>query len=59
MTNFKIYKGVLEKYTGHDKHVVIPEGVTIIGKDVFEDNQDLETISLPESVNNIQYCGFI
>ena len=36
MEDFIIRKGVLVKYTGHDHNVVIPEGVTEIGKEAFE-----------------------
>lgn len=40
----------LEKYTGKDADVVIPEGVNEIGDEAFFKNKYLETVSVPESV---------
>ncbi len=49
-----IIKGtkVLE-YTGHKKHVIVPEGVTDLASCLFWDNQEIEEVMLPESLVNI------
>ena len=40
----------LEKYTGKDADVLIPEGIDEIGEEAFFKNKYLETVSVPESV---------
>ena len=58
MEDFIIRKGVLVKYTGHDHNVVIPEGVTEIGKLAFL-NCILESLVIPEGVTKIGNSAFI
>ena len=60
-SDFRIENGVLVKYTGRDAHVVIPEGVTIIGDSAFYNNEDILGVEIPNSVTSIangafQYC---
>ena len=61
-SDFKIAFGVLKKYTGNSKHVVIPEGVTeIAAPDVYNRvfDHSLESIVLPKSLRVIGYQAFI
>ena len=41
---FEIENGVLKKYSGTDTAVVIPDGVTRIGKNAFKDCTSLTTL---------------
>ena len=51
--------GVLIAYPGHDeKHVVIPDGVTGIGSNVFWEHWELESIVIPEGVESIGDAAF-
>jgi hypothetical protein len=45
MENFEINNGILTKYKGSDKNVIIPESVTSIGEKAFLHNSDLTIIS--------------
>ena len=72
--NFEITPdGVLERYRGHDVHVVIPEGVKAIGEAAFVDMKgvermlledeeydapEMETLTIPEGVESIRYYAF-
>lgn len=58
---FKIENGVLVKYTGKDKDVVIPDGVTSIGDKAFYECSSLTSITIPDGVISIgdeafQWC---
>lgn len=55
---FDIQDGVLVKYTGSDREVVIPEGVTRIGASAFEYYSRLEKLVIPEGVVNIGESAF-
>ena len=44
MDGFTIENGILTHYTGEDKHVVIPEGVTEIGEFAFFSCENLESL---------------
>ncbi len=48
--DFKIEKGILTKYTGPGGNVVIPEGVTEIGKEVFAKSKTLTGVTFPQSL---------
>ena len=56
--DFVIENGVLKKYTGNEKEVVIPEGVTSIGENAFWWCKNLTTITIPDSVTSIGAWAF-
>ena len=56
--DFKIKEGVLRKYNGKDEVVVIPEGVTKIGKEAFEYCTSLKEVIIPNSVTEIGGSAF-
>ena len=47
-SDFIIENGVLKKYKGPGGAVVVPEGVTSIGKGAFSDCRSMTSVSLPE-----------
>lgn len=55
--NFKIVqkgaKKILAEYTGNDKIVIIPEGVTAIGDDAFNGCESVTSVIIPESLTKI------
>lgn len=55
---FEIENGVLKKYNGHDKWVIIPDNVSVIGEGAFERNKVVESISFPNSLKNIEKKAF-
>ena len=55
---FVINDGVLEKYTGAESDVIIPEGVTTIGKDAFSHNSAIRSVTIPEGVKVIGNSAF-
>ena len=57
-SDFSIRDGVLERYTGNQKDVVIPEGVTEIGWRAFFVCTSLTAVSIPESVTKIGEDAF-
>ena len=52
-SDFIIENGVLVDYTGSGGHVTIPEGVTKIGDEAFENGSNLQSVSIPDSVTEI------
>ena len=50
---FEIEGGILRRYRGDEAHVVIPEGVTEIGKLAFWGCKSLASVTIPESVTQI------
>jgi deoxycytidine triphosphate deaminase len=58
VTDFIIEDGVLTKYKGTDTEVVIPDGVTSIGRNVFAYCESLESITIPDSVTSIGGSAF-
>ena len=48
----------LKKYNGNEKKVTIPEGVTIIGENAFENCTSLTEINIPDSVTSIGKGAF-
>ena len=51
--DFIIKAGVATKYTGSNKKVIVPEGVSELAPCLFWDNQVIEEVSLPTSLINI------
>ncbi len=58
LNDFHIENGVLTKYVGEGGDVVIPEGVTAIGKRAFYDCKSLISITIPDSVTSIGEGAF-
>ena len=52
MSNFEIKNGKLVRYRGNEEVVVIPEGVTSIGRRAFF-NSDIKGVTIPDSVKTI------
>ena len=51
--------GVLNKYTGSDSHVIIPEGVVSIGSRAFLNGlKFLNQVTIPDSVTSIEDSAF-
>lgn len=49
---FKIIGNKVVAYNGHEKKVVLPEGVTAIESGLFWDNQEIEEVIFPDSLVN-------
>lgn len=56
--DFEIEDHVLIKYHGHDKNVIIPDDVTVIGQLAFAANHTLRSVVIPKSVVNIEMYAF-
>ena len=50
---------VLNRYTGKDSTVIIPEGVTCIGNSAFAGNLYVQRVVLPESLRSIGDGAFL
>lgn len=57
-SKFEIEDGVLKEYNGKDENVVIPDGVTVIGKDAFKKRKCIKSVTMPSSVTEISYSAF-
>lgn len=55
---FLIEDGILEKYTGEETKVVIPDGVKAIGSFVFTERQNITSVTIPKSVTSIGDYAF-
>lgn len=53
LKDFVIENGILKRYNGEDGCVVIPDGVTTIGKDAFACCFHITSITIPDSVTSI------
>jgi hypothetical protein len=51
-------QGTLVKYKGSEEHIILPEGITAIGKEAFWDHRSLVSIVLPEGVQKIGNAAF-
>lgn len=58
MSDFEIKDGVLVKYHGKDKQVIIPSSVTSIGGWAFWLCKSLQSIVIPSSVTSIGVLAF-
>lgn len=58
MDEFEIEGGVLKKYNGRKRNVVIPEGVTAIGSYAFCYCNTLKTVTVPKGVVRIEESAF-
>ncbi|MBR3920683.1 MAG: leucine-rich repeat protein, partial [Oscillospiraceae bacterium] len=59
MSDFIIKNGVLEKYTGNETKVVIPDSVKEIGEVAFLCQTTLKEIIIPSSVTKIGEHAFV
>ena len=57
-SNFVIENGVLKEYTGSGGDVVIPEGVTKIGRAAFQGCTSLTSVTIPAGVKEINKSAF-
>lgn len=56
--DFEIVAGKLVKYHGADVDVIIPNGVTVIGDEVFRGMETIRSVVIPESVIEIRNLAF-
>ena len=54
-SHFEIKDGVLLEYIGHDKELIIPEGVTELGYNAFWDVREFDSIAIPGTLTKIYY----
>lgn len=55
---FKIEKGILIKYNGHDEIVTIPSGIVKIGDHAFYQCHSIKEIIIPQGVSAIESSAF-
>ena len=55
---YTIEGGVLLHYRGPGGHVIIPDGVRVIGDDAFKDYHGLTSITIPDGVKEIGWGAF-
>lgn len=56
--DFVIKDTELIAYCGTDEEVNIPEGITIIGREAFRNNQDIKGVNFPRSLQKIDQNAF-
>ena len=59
--DFVIENNILEKYTGSEANIVIPEGVTIVSENAFSGpiRQVMKSVTIPEGVKEIERRTFM
>ena len=55
---FNAIDGVLLKCYGAEQEVVVPEGITVIGKNCFSRNMGIKRVVLPKSLKRIEESAF-
>lgn len=55
---FQIENGILVKYWGNDKDIIIPDGVKEIGNSVFMGNDTITSVVIPDGVEKIGSFAF-
>ena len=58
MSDFIINNNILEEYTGNAETVIIPNGVTEIGRNAFSECKSLKKVIIPDSVIKIGWDAF-
>ena len=56
-SNFIIENSILKRFIGNDKHIVVPNYVTEIAEEAFEES-NIESIVISDSVEHIGYAAF-
>lgn len=56
--HFKIEDGVLLQYVGHDVELIIPDGVTELGWNIFGEKREFESLAIPSTLIKIPYTMF-
>jgi hypothetical protein len=56
--DYDIKNGVLKYYNGKDENIVIPDGVTTIGKYALANAKTIKTVIIPDSVETIEANAF-
>ena len=56
--DFIIEDTTLNTYTGADAHVIVPDGITVIGDWAFDESHNLQTVYLPASITEIGIYAF-
>ena len=57
--SFKVSsRGALLSYEGYSATLVIPEGITSISSDAFQDHSEIVNVTIPESVTKIELGAF-
>ena len=57
-SDFKIEGPVLLSYKGTESHLIVPEGIEVIGQDAFFKNSFLKGLVLPDSLKTIESKAF-
>ena len=58
MSNFEVLNGVLRRYTGNEKEVIVPNNVLEIGVSAFCESTSLEKITFPRGLKKIGGAAF-
>lgn len=58
MAEYRIKNGVLEKYRGDAKNVIIPDGITVIADEAFMGCVRIRSITVPDGVKEIGKKAF-
>lgn len=57
-SDFQVEKTVLKKYLGKDNHVLVPDGITVIGDGAFKNHKEIISITLPDNIIAIGHYSF-